>query len=63
LRRRGSGLPVIIFSALEPQSTRARALANGADAYLTKPVAADELLACMRRLLVTGPAPDQPRPY
>ena len=56
LRSQGDVLPVIVISALEPRSTRSRALATDADAYLTKPVSSDELLAIMQRLL--GAAPD-----
>jgi DNA-binding response OmpR family regulator len=51
LREGGSAVPVIILSALDPESTRGRALASGADAYLTKPVDADELINCIARVV------------
>ena len=44
LRERGDEVPVIILSALDPDTTRDRALASGADAYLSKPVDTDELM-------------------
>jgi len=51
LRERGSAVPVIILSALDPESTRHRALAAGANAYLAKPVEPDELMDCVLRLV------------
>jgi DNA-binding response OmpR family regulator len=47
LREGGSAVPVIILSALDPESTRDRALATGADAYFSKPVDTEELMNCM----------------
>jgi DNA-binding response OmpR family regulator len=47
LREGGSAVPVIILSALDPESTRDRALAAGADAYFCKPVDTEELMDCM----------------
>jgi DNA-binding response OmpR family regulator len=47
LRESGSAVPVIILSALDPESTRDRALATGADAYFSKPVDTEELMNCM----------------
>jgi DNA-binding response OmpR family regulator len=51
LRKGGSAVPVIILSALDPESTRSRALASGADAYLSKPIDADGLMNCMARVV------------
>ena len=56
LREGGSAVPVIIVSALDPESTRDRALAIGADAYLSKPVDSDELVDCMVRVVNAGDA-------
>ena len=51
LRQTGSLVPVIVLSALDPESTRDRALASGADAYLAKPVDGEELVSCMVRVV------------
>src|SRR3954447_20000629 len=51
LRRRGSMLPVIVLTARAEVSDRVRGLDAGADDYLTKPFALDELLARLRALL------------
>ncbi len=45
LRARGSDLPVLILSALDSVDDRVRGFRNGADDYLVKPFAFDELLA------------------
>lgn len=57
LRRQRSTLPVIVISALESRSTQAKAMAAGAEAFLTKPVDSDELIDWMRRLLENGGTP------
>ena len=51
LREGGSEVPVIILSALDPDTTRDRALASGADAYFSKPVDTDELMNRMVRVV------------
>jgi DNA-binding response OmpR family regulator len=51
LREGGSDVPVIILSALDPDTTRSRALASGADAYFTKPVDTEELMDRMLRVV------------
>jgi two-component system, LuxR family, response regulator FixJ len=51
LRARGGDLPVIVISALDPERTRARAIAAGADAYLSKPVDPNALWDGLQRLL------------
>ena len=51
LRERGSDVPVIILSALDPEPARAEALARGADAFFAKPVDTEALLRCMTRLV------------
>jgi DNA-binding response OmpR family regulator len=51
LREGGSEVPVIILSALDPDTTRSRALASGADAYFTKPVDTEELMDRMLRVV------------
>ena len=50
LRDRGSRAPVIIISALEPERTRERALAGGAQAFFSKPVDPVVLLETIARL-------------
>lgn len=51
LRDDGSGVPVIVISALDPESTRAEALARGANAYFSKPVDSEDLLNCIMRVM------------
>jgi two-component system response regulator FixJ len=51
LREGGSKIPVIILSALDPDTTRDRALASGADAYFSKPVDTEELMDRMVRVV------------
>ena len=51
LRKSGSSVPVIVLSALDPETTRAEALALGANAYFSKPVNSDELMECMARVV------------
>ncbi len=51
LRRRGLTLPVMILTARDSVEDRVRGLDAGADDYLLKPFALDELLARLRALL------------
>jgi two-component system KDP operon response regulator KdpE len=61
-RMRGwSDIPVIVLSVREAQSDKVRALDAGADDYINKPFAMDELLARMRATLRRAkPAPTSP---
>jgi DNA-binding response OmpR family regulator len=51
LRRRGINAPVLILTARDAVEDRVRGLDSGADDYLLKPFALDELLARLRALL------------
>jgi two-component system response regulator QseB len=51
LRRAGSTTPVLILTARDAVADRVRGLDSGADDYLIKPFALDELAARMRALL------------
>jgi DNA-binding response OmpR family regulator len=58
LRGRGDRLPVIVLTAVDDVSTTVEALDLGANDYLTKPFAFDELLARVRvRLRESGTNP------
>ena len=50
LRLERSALPVLVLTARDTLEEKVRALDNGADDYLTKPFALDELLARLRAL-------------
>jgi DNA-binding response OmpR family regulator len=50
LRDEGVSIPVLILTARESVEDKVRALDNGADDFLTKPFAFDELMARMRAL-------------
>ena len=50
--RKFSRVPMILLTALANISDRIRGLDLGADEYLTKPFAPDELEACIRSLLI-----------
>jgi two-component system response regulator MprA len=56
LRQRGSSLPILMLTARHTVSDRVDGLDAGADDYLVKPFAVDELLARVRALL-RRPAP------
>ncbi|MEH8007181.1 response regulator transcription factor [Pseudomonas aeruginosa] len=58
LRSRGLATPVIILSARDTVGDRIRGLDLGADDYLVKPFAFEELLARIRALLRRGRAQD-----
>nr|WP_238537506.1 response regulator transcription factor [Zavarzinella formosa] len=51
LRRRGSAIPVLFLTARDAVADRVRVLNAGADDYLCKPFAFDELLARVRALV------------
>ncbi|HEV8055121.1 MAG TPA: response regulator transcription factor [Nocardioidaceae bacterium] len=51
LRAAGNDLPILVLTARETVSDRVDGLDAGADDYLTKPFALDELLARLRALL------------
>jgi FixJ family two-component response regulator len=51
LREGGSEIPVIILSALDPDTTRDRAMASGANAFFSKPVDTEELMDRMARIV------------
>lgn len=55
-RRRGITTPVLVLTALDEIEDRVRGLDRGADDYLVKPFAVDELIARLRAL---GRRPDQ----
>jgi two-component system response regulator QseB len=50
-RARGVGLPVLVLTARDGTSQRIAGLDGGADDYLVKPVASDEIAARLRALL------------
>lgn len=51
LRREGVSTPVLMLTAKTEVADRVTGLDSGADYYLTKPFATEELLACVRSLL------------
>jgi DNA-binding response OmpR family regulator len=48
---RTAAIPVVILSALNDDASQARALASGADIYLTKPPHVRDLIVVIERLL------------
>jgi two-component system response regulator MprA len=60
LRKAGNDLPILVLTARDSVGDRVEGLDAGADDYLTKPFALDELLARLRALLrrVHTPGPD-----
>jgi two-component system copper resistance phosphate regulon response regulator CusR len=54
LRRRGSRVPVLLLTARDAVQDRVAGLDSGADDYLVKPFALDELYARLRALLRRG---------
>src|SRR5919204_6461638 len=59
LRAKGLALPVLLLTARDDVPDRVAGLDAGADDYLVKPFAADELLARVRALLRRGREPDE----
>ena len=55
MRREGIWAPVLMLTARDAVADRVRGLDGGADDYLTKPFALDELLARVRALVRRGP--------
>ncbi|OGJ87754.1 MAG: hypothetical protein A2268_02450 [Candidatus Raymondbacteria bacterium RifOxyA12_full_50_37] len=51
LKSAGSALPVIFITALHDENIHARAMANGAKAYFTKPFESDQLLKSVREAI------------
>ena len=60
LRRTGSRLPVLMLTARDAVENRVAGLDAGADDYLTKPFALEELLARIRALLRRSADPGKP---
>ena len=56
LRKKGKATPVLILTARDTVKDRVRGLDEGADDYLTKPFALDELRARLRALFRRGQA-------
>jgi two-component system response regulator MprA len=62
LRRNGDGTPVLMLTALDGVRDRVAGLDAGADDYLVKPFALEELFARVRALLRRTPPGDGPPP-
>jgi two-component system, OmpR family, response regulator MprA len=63
LRERGLALPILVLTARDAIADRVAGLDAGADDYLVKPFAAEELLARVRALLRRGAAPGEVLAY
>src|SRR5919199_3629862 len=59
LRSKGLAVPILMLTARDGVPDRVAGLDAGADDYLVKPFAADELLARVRALLRRGREPDE----
>jgi two-component system, OmpR family, response regulator MprA len=59
LREKGLGLPILLLTARDGVPDRVAGLDAGADDYLVKPFAAEELLARVRALLRRGREPEE----
>lgn len=62
IRASGSTVPILMITGRDAVGDRIVALDNGADDYLMKPFAAEELLARVRALLRRCPRPKQCAP-
>ena len=62
LRVRGSAMPVIFITSLTDETLRARALLDGASAWLIKPATDEELLRELRSALDRGGMNGAPEP-
>ena len=62
LRTAGNDLPILVLTARDSVGDRVEGLDAGADDYLTKPFALDELLARLRALLRRAHTPDEVDP-
>ncbi len=60
LRTAGNDLPILVLTARDSVGDRVEGLDAGADDYLTKPFALDELLARLRALLRRVHTPGEP---
>jgi two-component system, OmpR family, response regulator MprA len=63
LRDKGLALPILVLTARDAVADRVAGLDAGADDYLVKPFAAEELLARVRALLRRGEAPGEVLAY
>ena len=63
LRAKGLSLPILVLTARDAVADRVAGLDAGADDYLVKPFAPDELLARARALLRRGTAPGEVLAY
>ena len=59
LRSKGLAVPILLLTARDAVANRVEGLDAGADDYLVKPFAAEELLARVRALLRRGHEPDE----
>jgi len=59
IRASGSTVPILMITGRDAVGDRIVALDNGADDYLMKPFASEELLARVRALLRRSPRPEQ----
>lgn len=55
LTRDGLRLPTILVTAFANETTRLQAQRAGIACFLPKPIAADDLLACIRRAIASAP--------
>jgi two-component system response regulator PrrA len=55
LRERGRDIPIILVTVLDDVQAKVRALDLGADDYMVKPVAADELLSRLQAVMRRSP--------